>query len=96
MNGARAIFPFPDRKGYTVSRGERHGLVMIIQIMLEALSLYYDSLGPFFISGTYDLMTENAVKAFQRVNKLAESGKVDLETWNRMAEEFNSVLKDNQ
>lgn len=96
MNGAGAIFPFPDRKGYAVSRGERDGLVMMIQIMLEALTLYYDSLGPFFISGTYNLLTENAVKAFQKVNKLAESGKVDAETWNRLAEEFNSAVKDNQ
>lgn len=93
---AKAIYPFPDTEGYVVMRGERHSLVMIIQIMLDALSLYYDLPGPFVVSGSYDRITENGVKAFQRASRIEENGVVDVETWNRMAEEYNITVNDNQ
>lgn len=93
---AKPIYPFPVTVGYRVRRGERHGLVMIIQVMLEVLTIYYDSFTMAGISGIYDLATENAVRSFQKINSLGESGEVDLETWDRLAEEFNSVVKENQ
>ena len=38
------------------------------------------------ISGVYDAATVEAVKAFQRKNKLAVTGKVDLPTWQTLGE----------
>ncbi len=90
------ITPFPDIEGYRVARGERHSLVMLIQIMLDELSMYYDSTGPLAASGLFDLRTENAVKAFQKAAMKEESGVVDLETWNRLASEYNIAVNDNQ
>ncbi len=96
MNKVNSISPFPNTEGYCVSRGERHTLVMIIQIMLDELSLYYDETGPLAVSGVFDLRTENAVKAFQRAGGEDENGVVDRETWNRLAAEYNIAVKDNQ
>ena len=91
-----AIKPFPEREGYSVSKGERHLLVMIMQIMLDTLKIYYDELGAFTVSGCFDDATESAVREFQRANSLPGTGQVDKITWDRMAEEFNEALKDNQ
>lgn len=91
-----SIEPFPDIEGYEVGIGEEYALVAIIQIMLDVLKLYYDNFGPVALGGAYDSATEKAVKEFQRVNGLAETGRVDAETWNRLAEEYNAALFENQ
>lgn len=90
-----AIKPFPAAKGFEVSPGERHDLVTVIQIMLCSLKVYYDSLGPLTPCGSFDAATEDAVRTFQRKAGLPETGKVDLETWNRIAEEFNASIYEN-
>jgi len=38
----------------------------------------------------------SAVMSFQRVSGLPETGCVDCRTWNRLAEEFNAAIYDNQ
>lgn len=106
MNGANkrisgdvkpmGIYPFPHIDGYEVRRGEEYALVAIIQIMLDVLKLYYDTFGAVPLSGSYDPVTENAVKEFQRINGLEPTGTVDGKTWERLAEEYNSALYENQ
>lgn len=90
------IEPFPDIEGYEVKMGEEYALVAIIQIMLDVLRLYYDTYGAVAIGGIYDSATENAIKEFQRINGLAATGRVDALTWNRLAEEYNAALYENQ
>ena len=90
------IYPFPDIDYYEVERGERYALVAIIQIMLDVLRLYYDSFGAVSFGGVYDEITENAIKEFQKANGLSQSGRVDRITWNRLAEEYNAALYENQ
>ena len=91
-----AIYPFPDTGTYEMKRGERHDLVLILQIMLECLRLYYDDFGDMCLSGTYDLATEKAVKEYQRINGLSPSGICGVETWNRMCEEYNAAVSESQ
>lgn len=91
-----SISPFPDRRGYEVRRGERHDLVTVIQIMLCALKLYYDTLGAVNVGGVFDLQTEKAVTAFQKINGIPMTGRVDVTTWNRLAGEFNAAVGENQ
>lgn len=90
------IAPFPDIEGYMVREGERQASVSIIQIMLEALRLYYDTFGALPQSGVYDRDTVEAVKEFQRINRIPVTGEIDLNTWNALAEEFNSAMWESQ
>ena len=90
------IFPFPDIEDFEIRRGEQYSLVAIIQIMLDVLKLYYDTFGAVSLGGFYDGATEHARKEFQRINGLAQTGRVDAVTWNRLAEEYNLALYENQ
>ena len=90
------IRPFPDTGSFEMKRGDRHNLVMILQIMLDVLKLYYDDFGSVGICGVYDEATEEAVKVYQRISGLEETGLVDCTTWNRLAEEFNAAIYENQ
>ena len=90
------IKPFPDTGSFEMKRGDRHNLVMILQIMLDVLKLYYDDFGSVGIGGVYDEATEEAVKEYQRICGLEATGCVDCTTWNRLAEEFNAAIYENQ
>ena len=83
-----ALFPFPGGD-YTVARGERSDLVYIIQIMLSGIDVAYDIFDDIDISGIFDEKTEAAVRIFQRINRLPETGIVDGTTWDRLALDHN-------
>ncbi len=90
------IKPFPDTGSFEMRRGDRHNLVMILQIMLDVLKLYYDDFGSVGICGVFDEATEEAVKEYQRISGMPVTGCVDCTTWNRLAEEFNAAIYENQ
>ena len=90
------IKPFPDTGSFEMRRGDRHNLVMILQIMLDELKLYYDDFGAVGIAGVYDEETEAAVWEYQKICGMPETGCVDCATWNRLAEEFNAAIYENQ
>jgi len=83
-----AFFPFPGN-GYTVGPDEKSELVYLIQIMLSGVDVVYDLFSDIRISGIYDKNTENAVRTFQKINRLPQTGIVDSETWNRLASDHN-------
>ena len=88
MQRGLAFFPFP-AGGYTISKNEKSDLVCIIQIMLSGVGVAYDLFSDIEISGVYDTETENAVRAFQKLNRLPQTGTVDVFTWNRLASVHN-------
>ena len=82
------VFPrVPD--GYAVSLGDEFFLVSIIQFLLNELRIVYDSFIPLLISGVYDEATAENIRNFQRKNLIAESGRVDKETWDALARAYN-------
>jgi peptidoglycan hydrolase-like protein with peptidoglycan-binding domain len=83
-----ALFPFPTG-GHTVERNEKSDLVYIIQIMLSGIDVVYDVFSNVRISGVYDETTENAIRLFQQINRLPQTGLVDVFTWNRLASDHN-------
>lgn len=83
-----AFFPFPSGD-YTVRKGEKSELVYLIQIMLSGIDVVYDLFDDIAINGIYDEKTENAVRIFQRIHRLAETGIVDGETWDQLALDHN-------
>ena len=89
------IVPFPSFNGYKLTNGEISELVLIVQIMLNALGMYYD-LPHVPPNGEYNYGTSEAIKQFQKLNSLEMTGNVDLFTWDRLAEEYNLTVNDNQ
>lgn len=86
-----AIFPrTPDSAVLTI--GSQGFTVMTLQHMLTELSLNYSDLGELAISGSYDEPTQNAVRAFQSHNVLAQTGDVDRLTWNQIADQYNTIF----
>lgn len=83
------ILPFPNMCGYKIPCGERSNLVLILQIMLDALCFVYDDFGTIPLTGIYDAKTERAVKCFQRRNLMCESDCVDKPTWDALARQYN-------
>ncbi len=83
-----ALFPFP-MGDYTVQKGETSDLVYIIQIMLSGIDTAYDIFSDIEITGNYDDKTQTAVRNFQRLSRLPETGVVDGTTWDRLALDHN-------
>jgi len=90
-----SIRPFPNNEHYELSLGETSELVFILQLMLNALNLYYEQ-PRIPVNGNYDTTTQNAVEKFQSVNMLPVTGTVDRITWARLAEEYNETVNDSQ
>ena len=88
MRRGVALFPFPGN-GYTVALGEKSDLVCLIQIMLSGIDVAYDVFSVLKVSGIYDQATQDAVRIFQKINRIPETGAVDSETWNRLASDHN-------
>ena len=89
------IFPFLGTRT-ELKVGEESALVMIVQIILESLRVFYDGYGKVPMSGVYDQATEDAVRAFQRANLLSATGVTDRTTWDRLAEAYNFAERERQ
>ncbi len=76
---------------YVVKSGDTGFLVSAIQYLLQEISIDFDFKPTVTVTGTYDEATESAVKVFQERNMLPVTGKVDRETWNRLADYYNTT-----
>ena len=76
---------------YEASLGEKSSFVAILQIMLRELSQIFDEIPPFEIDGSFGEATAEAVRAFQRASLLDVTGRVDLQTYNRLIRAFHSI-----
>lgn len=77
----------------TVSQGENSDTVGIIQIILNALKVRYDGYDFFPVTFVFDPATVEAVRTFQQINRLGDSGVVDARTWNALAAEYSRLRK---
>lgn len=85
-------FPHPERR---ILAGEFSDLAVMVQLMLGTLSMHYDSVPQPPLSGRYDRDTQDAVREFQRVSRLPETGETAAATWNRLAEEYTRIAAEN-
>ena len=84
----------PDDRGYVTGMAEQSDAVLILQVMLNALlEKYRYSAVP--LTGIYDRATSDAVREFQRIGGLSETGLADRLTWLRLAEEFELLTAGN-
>ena len=73
--------------GYSAGLGDEGMLITVIQLLLRGLLLTYGlDAASLTVNGAFGPETETAVKRFQSLQRLPESGRVDKTTWNRMAE----------
>ena len=57
--------------------------------MLSGIDVAYDIFDEIDINGVYDEKTMAAVRRFQTINRLPQTGVVDQVTWDRLAQDHN-------
>lgn len=62
-----------------------------LQHMLRYISRYNMKIQPLTPDGIFGELTEDAVKAFQKMYKLPVTGEVDLNTWNEIKSVFHKL-----
>lgn len=82
-------------KDYTLTLGEEHFLVEVIQYILNELRLLYDDIPQNGQSGIYDEPTRQGVAVFQRRHGLPVTDHVDRATWNALADAHRRVSDTN-
>ena len=87
------IIPFPSHPiNYAIKRGENSFLVAVLQYMLNEIGVVYNVFDALEINGEYDEATENAIRSFQTINSLSQTGEVDRKTWNALSRIYNLTL----
>lgn len=85
------VFPFPINSENDVITEDTVGdLVIILKLMLRELTVDYD-FDTLDTVGIYDEATANAVRNFQKVNGLPETGRTDVKTWNLLTRAYNGT-----
>ena len=64
-----------------------------LQILLNYVSNFTDSITPITVDLIFGASTENAVRAFQTLYGIAPTGIVDRETWNALLDAYNAILR---
>lgn len=67
-------------------KGTDNTLVYTLHLMLNHVAKRYDNFTPLSLQSLFDENTEREVRRWQRVIATEESGQVDKETWNNLAE----------
>ena len=87
------IYLFPRTpRDYSLGIGDSGFLNDAVQYMLYELSSIY-FFPDFEISSVYNEKTAEAVRDFQRRNSISQSGRVDRETWDAMATQYNILVR---
>ncbi len=86
-----AILPFLSVP-VLLSQGSNAFSVTVLQHMLRELSALSTDFDEVEVTGVYDSATENAVRSFQKKNRLPESGITDIPTWNAVTDQYNMLF----
>ena len=79
--------------GVPLTFGSSGSDVLIIQEQLNRVAINYPAIPLNRTTGVYDTLTESAVKAFQHIFVLPETGVVDMATWYRLSYVYTSVKR---
>lgn len=67
--------------------------VKLMQLWLSAAGIFYPSVPEISVTGIFGEETENALKAFQHVFELNETGRIDRPTWNTLYRAHASIVR---
>ena len=65
--------------------------VALLQTYLNVVAQVYTEIPQISVSGNFDAATQNAVRIFQRVFGIPESGIVGPVTWDILTEKYNEI-----
>lgn len=82
------LFPAP---GFQLMAGDSGELVHLVQVLMNLAARRFANLEPVPVTGSYDAATEAAVRRLQAVSALPETGRLDRDTWNRLAALLNQM-----
>jgi peptidoglycan hydrolase-like protein with peptidoglycan-binding domain len=87
-----SIVVFPSNT-YTIKQGDKGYEIMFIQIMLNAVMENGNNYEKIPVNGFYDIATVRAVKEFQKLSQMTQTGSVNIATWNIMVKSFNYIMR---
>ena len=67
--------------------------VASLQTFLRKISEYYNEIPPVIPDGIYGTQTQDSVISFQTIFLLEPTGEVDNDTWNKIIEIYNYIIK---
>ena len=79
--------------GYNLGIGASGGNVRTIQTQLNRIAQVYTAIPKVAVDGSYGARTANAVRAFQRIFDLGQTGVVDKATWYKISQIFVGVSR---
>lgn len=80
--------------GIPLKFGVRNNEVKILQSELNRIRQNYPAIPPIkYVDGVYDSETEEAVKTFQNIFQLPETGTIDKSTWYKIKSKYNAVKR---
>ena len=86
--------PLPaERPSGILRRGSSGETVRLAQYFLRVIALYDDEIPPITIDGSFGPATENAVRAFQKMQGLTVDGIIGPATWNALYERFLGITQ---
>lgn len=90
QNQLQGVFtePFP---GVTLRRGDVGPSVRVFKNYLSYIARIFFDIPPVAQNNVFDLRTQNAVREFQRIFSLPQTGQVDETTWNTIADVYRTV-----
>ncbi len=77
--------------GTALRAGSTGGEVRLLQYLLSAAGVFYNSVLPVDVTGTYDQSTEKAVRSFQKTFALPQTGVADKTTWNALLNVYKGI-----
>lgn len=84
------IFP-PEME--SLKPGDRFDEVLALQIMLKKLADRYNNIPQVELSGVYDPKTRQTVIKLQEVFRINQTGNVDKQTWNKIAQLYSVLTR---
>lgn len=76
----------------TISRGDSGNYVLLLQSIIDYISVFYPSVPSVEKDGIYGTSTEDAVRAFQRTFGLSETGIVTPVIWNAFYQVYLNII----
>ena len=73
-------------------KGDRGFVITALQWMLQELESKFGFLLPIQITGSFDDVTEEALRSFQKQNGLSPNGILDRLSWNEITDQYNVLF----
>lgn len=83
------VEPFP---GTVLRRGDVGPSVRTFKSYISYISRVFYDTPPVAVNNVFDLRTQNAVREFQRIFQLPQTGQVDETTWNTIADVYRTLV----